>query len=95
MKGKLFIAGIFIGVYTYVYLSSALVSATGDAKIMAKYWLNDLQVQLVLYSIIIVVPAHLYLAYVARKKHHMDWAVLIPFVVLPYMLGVTVQAMIL
>jgi hypothetical protein len=95
MKTALFFAGIFIGIYTYVFITTQLVYISDIPEVPIRYPLGPVAMSLVTYSIIAVIPAHFILVRRAYKKHNFEFAIAAPFFIIPYMLGAAVQALIL
>lgn len=93
---KIFVlAGLFVCAFTYVYINTVLVYHTDIPEVLINYWMSISTMQIFFYTVLLVVPAHLYLVIYGVRKDKMDWSTGVPFFIIPYMLGATVQAMIL
>ncbi|UKN00959.1 hypothetical protein K6119_14585 [Paracrocinitomix mangrovi] len=94
MKGVLVLISAFIVGYSYLYLNSALVFLVGTEEIIDNYWIGK-GVMITLFStIVVVLPLHIWIVRKISKQEKWDfWGRAFPFLVIPYMLGVTLQAL--
>ena len=95
MKAALFFAGLFIAAFTYVFITTVLVYNSDIPEVHYKYPLGATEMKILMYSIILVLPAHFLLIRRAYKKHNFEFAILVPYYIAPYMLGATAQALFL
>ena len=97
MKTTLTLAGLVVTALIYFLVTSILIEYTEATNMRAQgselpLWYN---LKFVLVAAVIIIPGHIYLVYKAYKKEKMDIAFAISFLVIPYMLGITIQAAIL
>ena len=95
MRRILVLAGLFVGAFTYVYITTVLVYTTNIPEVLFNYWMDISTMKIFFYSVFLVVPAHLYLVIYSVKKDKMDWSTGVPFFLIPYMIGATTQAIVL
>ena len=95
MKGLLILAGLAASTYTYYFVTTLLVYNSDIPETIVNYWLTPTQMIWFMVGLLPVALAHLYFHYRIFKKKKIDISFLIPSAVFPYMLGVTVQALIL
>lgn len=95
MRNNLVLAAFIVVAYSYFYVSTALIYFSDVESLTDDFFLSLSQMKFVLFTIVLILPAHAYLCYYAWKKKGMDISIVLPFFVLPYMLGATVQALIL
>lgn len=95
MKRTLTLYGLVICAYTYVYFSTALVYFSSSADVIHPFGLGKTAMLLVLSSLFIVAPAHFLLVRKAVRQNVIDWPIAVPYLLIPYMLGVIVQGLFL
>lgn len=95
MKGLLILSGLAVSAYTYYFVTTLLVYQSDIPEVINNYWMSPGQMTWFMLAIIPISAGHLYFHYRIYKQKKLDVAIIIPSAVFPYMLGVTVQALIL
>lgn len=95
MRGLLILAGLAVSAYTYYFVTTLLVYNSDIPETISNYWMSTTQMVWFMLGLLPIAVGHLYLHYRFYKKKEIDMSFIAPSAVFPYMLGVTVQAMIL
>lgn len=93
MKSTLVIVGLVVATWTYVFVTSLLVYFTDIPEVLTDFWIPMNMLQWVILSVVVVLPLHFWIVYKGIRKKEYDWSIGVPFLVLPYMLGVIAQSL--
>ena len=95
MKRGLTLIAILVCVYFVFFMNAVMVLFNGISDDILNHWMGESGLKLMMFSIILVVPAHLVVILAAIKKNQIDWTVGLAYFLIPYMLGASVQTIVL
>jgi hypothetical protein len=95
MKSIVVVAAIVVGLYFIFFLNAVVTYAGGTPEDVQNHWMGITGMQIMSFSIFLVAPVHLFLVLKAMKQEIFDWTQALALFTVPYMLGATIQALIL
>ncbi|MCB9225379.1 MAG: hypothetical protein R2780_00435 [Crocinitomicaceae bacterium] len=95
MRLALGIVAIIVCAYIVIFMNAVMVYSANIPQEINNHFLGSAGIKVAVFSIFLVVPAHAILVYTAVKKKEIDWILALPYFTIPYMLGASIQAIVL
>ena len=93
MRNRLVFIGFLVCVLVIFVVQALLVLYATKGEIWENYWLGFENIKFILGGACVLFPAHIvYIIWAANKKK-VEWHWAIPLLIMPYMLGVTIQGL--
>lgn len=95
MKTTLSVVAVLVGAYFVFFMNAVMAYTANIPEEIADHFLGETGIKIIVFAIYAIVPAHLFLVIWAVRKKGVEWSTGLPFFLIPYMLGASIQGMVL
>lgn len=95
MKSVLSVVAVLVGAYFVFFMNAVMAYTANIPEEIADHFLGEGGIKIVVFAIFVIVPTHLFLVIWAVRKKGIEWSTGLPFFMIPYMLGASIQAIML